>query len=597
MRYPTMQGQRRYRLTVPRLAGGMNLRDAPHLIDDGQVCDARNLWWKNGALRTRPGLRAGAASPYPESVAYMAADTVADTRAGVKIPGRLGYVARASGDGYTLHPFVTAADGTTTAVGRPVRSPEPHALAFFRGDAAGQDEAMRLLLLTADGEVYGRPVLNTGSWLSMRDDLYAPLLLVGGRGTAQKGGDPQGVTFEGRNLLNPEFRARYSADGNQPYYTLPLRALDEEELFIRVFSPSGGTETRYSIPADAVQSSLKEGVRANVDRTAGVVWFSDAAGAAKAHTAGTIEILASKTDPSHRPLIGGMRLCLWYGGERGGATGGTRLFVAGNPAHPNRLHWSDVNNPLYFPENNYAYIGDAGQAITALARQDSRLIVFKEREIYRIVYEAGNAMDAQDVASGAVTDVTAAAAYFPVCQISPAVGCDAPGSIQLCDNQLIWLSGGRVYTLTGDSAFSESNVREIADTIEPRLRTYPQAALQGALAGDYDRHYLLLITDQLFVYDYMDKAQPWMQWSLPLTADTLLTWDTAAVISQAQTAEGAATRSAYTFDPHIGTDDGPDGGRQAIGYLLRTKSYDGGSRNGAKRLSGHISACRRAGHT
>ena len=56
MRIPKMQASPQYRVTVPALDGGVNLKEAPNLVGDNQLTDARNVWWKDQALRTRPGL-------------------------------------------------------------------------------------------------------------------------------------------------------------------------------------------------------------------------------------------------------------------------------------------------------------------------------------------------------------------------------------------------------------------------------------------------------------------------------------------------------------------------------------------------------------
>lgn len=74
-----------------------------------------------------------------------------------------------------------------------------------------------------------------------------------------------------------------------------------------------------------------------------------------------LTVTAWKTNAGDREKICRMVQNTWFGGDRSGVAGGTRLFVCGNPEHPNLMHWSDVNNPLYFPENNYAYIGGGDQ--------------------------------------------------------------------------------------------------------------------------------------------------------------------------------------------------------------------------------------------
>ena len=56
MRIPKMQASPQYRVTIPKLDGGVNLKDAPHLVEDNQLTNVCNMWWQDQALRTRPGL-------------------------------------------------------------------------------------------------------------------------------------------------------------------------------------------------------------------------------------------------------------------------------------------------------------------------------------------------------------------------------------------------------------------------------------------------------------------------------------------------------------------------------------------------------------
>ena len=59
MRYGEMNGTAVKRLTVPRLDGGLNQSSAASRIADNQLADCVNLWWQEGALRTRPGFQTG----------------------------------------------------------------------------------------------------------------------------------------------------------------------------------------------------------------------------------------------------------------------------------------------------------------------------------------------------------------------------------------------------------------------------------------------------------------------------------------------------------------------------------------------------------
>lgn len=59
---------------------------------------------------------------------------------------------------------------------------------------------------------------------------------------------------------------------------------------------------------------------------------------------------------------------------------GTRLFLGSNTEETNKnlVVWSDPDNPLYFPENNYFSVGENSSAVTGFGRQADMLVIFKE---------------------------------------------------------------------------------------------------------------------------------------------------------------------------------------------------------------------------
>lgn len=195
-------------------------------------------------------------------------------------------------------------------------------------------------------------------------------------------------------------------------------------------------------------------------------------------------------------VIGQMRFSCWFGGEYGGLTGGTRLFVAGNPYKPNRIYWSDTENPLYFPADNYAAVGDPAEAVTAFGKQGELLVIFKEHELYAASYRAQ-----------AVTDENVSGARFPIMPLHGSIGCDCPATVQLCENRLVWLtSEGRVYTLTGNNAFSGCNVRAVSGMVERDLKEVAPQRLRAASAGYYQGWYLLLAGGDVFALRCADSA-------------------------------------------------------------------------------------------
>lgn len=56
-RHPIMNETPLKGIRVPDLMGGINLRDSVSMIGDNQMTDALNMWWADGTLRTRPGVK------------------------------------------------------------------------------------------------------------------------------------------------------------------------------------------------------------------------------------------------------------------------------------------------------------------------------------------------------------------------------------------------------------------------------------------------------------------------------------------------------------------------------------------------------------
>ncbi len=222
-------------------------------------------------------------------------------------------------------------------------------------------------------------------------------------------------------------------------------------------------------------------------------------------------------DQNQSELVTRNSLKIWYGGTNSGYTGGTRLFVAGHPEFKNVLRWSGVNDSSYFLENNFAYIGRDDELITALNKQDGYLVVFKERELYALEYTYTT-----DSKNNALV-------YFPIKPISPYIGCDCPGTIQLIANRLTWLtSEGKVYTLYSESNYSERNVREISKHIENVLKTHSKEELKAAKSVDYDNNYIVFVGKTAYIWNYdtnpfynytsseqAQKRLAWFSWAFP----------------------------------------------------------------------------------
>ena len=546
MRFPKMQAGSQYRVTVPTLDGGLNLKDAPNLVEDNQLTDVKNMWWYGQALRTRPGLYTqtqnvwSAASTnmgdYFDYHVYPAVEITEENDENIYVPFR--YTNEGS-QGYDTY-FEIFRIGTDYQIKESIN--------FYTGENQATDGFFFSYEMSNDkngfyafmnnGSIYRMTGETSHSMVKVDEsDIYVPLVAVNVKPWASgESAMESGTFFEGYNLLTKDYRVMYTPDGENSSFGILSRSLSLKELQVTV-TQTDGTEVTHTVSTDnpdgltAMNESEAgtDGLKLYYRGSSGEFYFMNTGGQRVSLPfvgfSSSIEaIVRPAGEPEGKSKIFGMRFCTWFGGE--GINGGTRLFVSGNKDEPNVVRWSDVNNPLYFPESNYAYIGNAGQSVTAFGKQSNILTVFKQKEIYCTEYVSGTSYTAQDVIDGKVVDVSAAAAVFPILQIHPSIGCDCPGTIQLCNNRLIWTnSDGRVYTLLDKNQYSERNIRELSQMIFPRTYSHSKYIMNDAVSCNFYGHYILMVGKNWYVLNYMDsnvqyyigysderKAQRKMQW-------------------------------------------------------------------------------------
>lgn len=573
MRYPLIRQQAGVTVTVPTLNGGINLNDDLSTINDNQLTNADNVWWYRNALRTRPGLKNTQygsldISRLGDSYAidrFVACGAISERESLVVKQNEFGGIC-----GYSLQ-----ADGGLTPLGKtdivPISFEQPPC---YGVKWSGNSEGKYYFFLRSGQVLEQGPKTTDGTERELVEAKpYVPLVLVNGKGAATEGelsSKPEGDVYEGYNMLTGQYRCTYSTNGKWFYFRLPSgEVISELKAEITLFNRDDGTlrtisctlnaENRYFADAEVKIKEVGEDfesvypkeaharVRVDCEPKTGrirvdCVGFDDGGeirgqgiAPTPVPTVNSNNLAIIVTDNGReaytkRHDICQMSKCTWFGGDRSGLAGGTRLFVTGNTAHPNLVHWSDVNNPLYFPENNYAYVGDSSEAVTGFGKQGDILVIFKEHEIYYAQYVAGSDSD-YEYATKSGVDITTYMAKFPLTPLHSTIGCDCPGSIRLVNNRLVWAdSSGRVYMLPTVNQYNERNVREISPNIQAALREHSKEVLRAATAGEYNGYYILLVEDKLYLLDTQNsafvsfnyyskendaqRALPWYIWTL-----------------------------------------------------------------------------------
>lgn len=509
MIYPSMGHQHTYRVNLPELNGGINRSLPPHLIADNQLADVCNMWYKDGRLQTRAGF-----AVLKDSCSISAAEYTRTAKVGDRL---LVYTLNDAFFDGTIFDDQGAYEATVDIPKEGLISVLPITVNGER-DVALVDCAFLLLAFFKNGatKIYGYKA-ETKALVEIEP--YVPTIMKGGVPSEDVYSKANGTNFEPKNLLSRKYKCQYTTDGVGWRFVLP-ETLEGAVKISAVYENDNGDYIEHLVTPEEDETVCKESedqgdhIFLRVDIVHGEIFFDepsqDAGNPLKAKTfeeakrANNVTITVEKAPEDH---LSGMRFSTWFGGGSSGLSGGTRLFLGGDSKDPSLIVWSSLNNPLYFPATNYAYVGDSDTPVTAFSKQSDMLVVFKENETFCLRYAQGYTPTAEQLEAQEAIDVESAQALFPMYPIHPEIGCDCPGTICLCDNRLVWLnSDGRVYALFSNGQFNENNVRELSKTIEPLLRGYDKDVLRAACAEKEGDHYFLLIEGRMYVMDFSSNG-------------------------------------------------------------------------------------------
>lgn len=485
MSFPAMGHSRRARVNIPDLRGGVNYRDALSAVEDNQLTDVDNLWFKDGALRTRPGMKiprkngkvgyTGDYEAYAADRAWMcrcpSGCTLIYTISGM-YTSYLYNLYAFDADGYYIGSgTLSAQNALLVPYGSSLNGAVYDAIAYHGGTMGRYISGIRV---TEDGI--------TATEL----EPYAPVVMFNGKGRSVVGADaPGGALLEGYSVLTAKYRAYYNTDAQSTKYYLPTPMVPNTATLTYTV----GTET-WVWPLTTVFKA-ENNSKTTVEAKLSVDGYVELSSALPEVEGASNNLCVTGYARDYSPAFSVMQAdaYAWFGGTKSGINGGTRLFLASG----NKVYWSGVNDPFYFSENNYAAVGAATGSITAFGKQSDALIIFKEREIYYTTYNDGISVTAEDVVSGKVVDVSTLDATFPLAQLSGNIGCDLPHTVRLMQNRLVWAdSSGKVWTLVYTSEYNQRNVRPVGGLIERKIKAHSMAHVHAAVYGDY---YVLLVTE------------------------------------------------------------------------------------------------------
>lgn len=564
MRYPMINRQPRREVDIPAFSGGLNLRDGLSTVRDNQMTECVNMWYKDGALRTRPSI---------QNTSWLLETKNSNSK--VRMFSDIGYNDRAlvgiscvGSDGILEINFYW--QGKTDV--------QPISAGKLRdeGSKYSTNSTPNYFVIEKDGVLYCYTdnykifkcefQKDSKTWTVIeKKDLYVPTLLAHGK-AVNNGLSYKGTMIEGYNLLTNAYKMIYSTvnledieDGvtwmRYPFFS-KLQDNVETTIIARHTTIDGIVQEHKAVWTggkvlrcyENVDEATKDGLYMYV--TAYHLHFATKEGTHEIATLKTedylednleVEIICSAAkDSKSLKKVFKMTESTWFGGTANGTSGGSRLFLCGNTEKNEKslVLWSALNNPLYFNENNFVYVGKKTEQVVAFGKQGENLIIFKPNEMYYSYYSANNNIDADDLINQSVVDYEANSVCFPIIQLSSGIGCDCPNTIQLCRNKLVWLnSNGKVYTLVSANQYSEMSVYVVSGMVDKKIKEYGVAKLKNATAYDFEDHYVLMIGADAFVMDYNSYGYthvygyskkedanvliPWYYWKFNITGNNI----------------------------------------------------------------------------
>ena len=175
----------------------------------------------------------------------------------------------------------------------------------------------------------------------------------------------------------------------------------------------------------------------------------------------------------------------------GGTLEGTRVFLAGNPAHPGVYYMSEIGDPLTFYEGSCGTLGESVGSITAFSKQSGDLLIFTESTVSRMSYHYSSGDGG----------------YFSTKTIHASLGCDMPESVALAGNRTVFANSTGIYLVDSVELFDRMNLVSLSHNItDPEGKkgylSHTAEQKKKARCAVFDRKYLLCVGNTAYVWDF-----------------------------------------------------------------------------------------------
>lgn len=470
-----------YTISFPRLDGGLNTWELDYRLDNNESPDVVNLWWQDGALCCRDG-QARLTDWESPGAGWSAYERLFWGHGLFHIGSGLYHADLSDPTVSTLTPALLL-EGV----------PENRGSWFAYGD--------HLYYKNRGG--YYRVGYDAGTGEFSAEDVpaYSPIIQINTE-PATAAGD----TYQPENRIHPQKTVWYTAPVDAVEYHLPVQGVDSvdlvevdgvalPELEALPEPEETGEETEAAAEEESGEEEDGSGEEETpvatgyvVDLENGVVTFDYPPKYHVPAAANTVKITYTKANPDAMASIMDCPYAVTFGGSQE-----LCVVVGGSTAQPNAYFWCGNHiamDPGYFPMEQYNLAGATEELITGFGKQQSMLVIFKERSVGRAV------MSTTEMNTGRVLITMD---YTPV---NSQTGCDLPWTIRLVENNLVFCNARQGVQLVADSSAAyENNILPISRKVNNGLLPLVRRG-EPVYSFDDGSRYWVVSGQEVYAWDY-----------------------------------------------------------------------------------------------
>lgn len=324
-----------------------------------------------------------------------------------------------------------------------------------------------------------------------------------------------GVSLESVNLLTPKRKFSFLGNSTDKDYYLYPASVRGEDLYkyivkssvkVEIQTTSGWQETTaYTLPTGTtVKGKDVNGTEQDFTVCEGKITFSEvhaplvtgqdnvritfeAFDNTTASEEGQTPVVAVGQYKEERLDLLATKSCMTYG-----YSASDRVFLVGG-IKKNKIYYSSVNKPMYYPDTNYITVGHDSNGITGLHRVSEYLAAVKDdSSIEGTVFLISGAYQNSEM-------------YFKVTATSAKTGAIAPKSFATLIDEPLFLSRDGVYAIANYYVTTEKVIRNRSYYVDKKLLAEPN--LENACAATYRRYYILCVNEHCYILDGRSKSQ------------------------------------------------------------------------------------------